>query len=661
MLLPHALELPLWITLSWLGFALVSLQLAARQKTWPSSLKLLLTLAGVAGVVLQYGTIIGPRAGVALLIFLSGAKLLETKTARDRLGLLFVGFFLLVAYFLNSQSLSMAAYMAFAAVALVTGMIVNLHPALPWRRSLGLSSRLLLQALPLALLLFILFPRLQGPIWGLPQQAAAQSGLSDQMSPGDFGRLTLSNEIAFRAEFEPLTAPGDEQEKAKPNNEVSIDPRALYWRGPVLWDFDGRTWKTRFAPQATPINALADGPRLRYNITLEPHRQHWLFLLGLPHTLPPQIAGLESRLGPDLQWLANAPITQRIRYSVEADLNYQLDPNGLEAAHAARLLALPAGNPAARRLAQQWLTAKEGQAPTPRAVVQQALQYFRQEAFFYTLQPPLLGENSVDDFLFTRRRGFCEHYASAFVFLMRAAGIPARVVTGYQGGELNPLGNYWIVRQRDAHAWAEVWLAAESQGQESGWVRIDPTAAVAPNRVERGVDEALPAGERSAGIARLDAGWLMPIRLTWDLMNNQWNQWVLGYNQEKQRQFLARFNPFLATWQGMAWGLGAVGGLLLLVMAALIAPRWWRAKADPVQQIYQRFCRRLARCGIVRAESEGPADFATRASQLRPDLAEAIKNITYIYLSLRYGQLAAADEISRMTALKRMVKKFSTS
>jgi protein-glutamine gamma-glutamyltransferase len=548
-LAPHALDLPIWISLSWVIFALLSVHSSQRKKTWSGWLKMLLSLAGVAGVLLQYGTVIGPQGGVALLVFLSGAKLLEIQTSRDRLGLLFVGCFLLVAYFLNSQSLLMAGYMVFAAGALVAAMIANTQTntqtslqtspqaAPELRATLGMAGRLLVQALPLALLLFLLFPRLQGPLWGLPQQGAAQTGLSDRMSPGDFGQLTLSDEIAFRVEFS--TPPPS--------------PNALYWRGPVLWDFDGRTWQTRFSVPTTSVRVEALGRPITYAITLEPHRQRWLFLLGLPRELPAKVASIETSLGPDLQWLSKTAITQRLRYQIDADLDYRFEADGLSATSRSRTLALPEGNPQARALAAQWVKQTANQSASEQAIVNQALAHFRNEAFFYSLKPPLLGENSVDDFLFVSRRGFCEHYASAFVVLMRAAGIPARVVTGYQGGELNPLGNYWIVRQRDAHAWAEVWLP------NLGWTRVDPTAAVAPNRVERGLNAALPANERPAGLMTLNTNWLMPLRQGWDLINNQWNQWVLGYNQDRQREFLARLNPFLSTWQGMAWGLGRCG------------------------------------------------------------------------------------------------------
>ncbi|MDD5388763.1 MAG: DUF3488 and transglutaminase-like domain-containing protein [Gallionellaceae bacterium] len=650
-LAPHAPHLPLWISLSWLAFALLRLyaEQTGRQLVG-RVLKMVLALAGVAGVLFSYGTVIGPAGGVALLAFLSGAKLLETNTPRDRLGLLFVGCFLLVAHFLDEQSLMTAAYMAFAAPALVAGMIATQSPAATMkdaRATLAFAARLMAQALPLALLIFLLFPRPQGPLWGLPQQAAARTGLSDQMSPGDISQLILSDELAFRAEFS----------GAQPT------PQQLYWRGPVLWDYDGHTWRTATPVRAAMPEAAGLGNPARYSLTLEAHRQRWLPLLGLPTHLP-ELPNNPTRLGADLQWQARDAINQRLRYEVEAYPDYQLE-NVIQAVNGppapalrSRALALPVeGNPRARELARGWL---EG-AANDEAIVNQALTLFRAQPFFYTLNPPRLGASAVDDFLFSTRRGFCEHYASSFVFLMRAAGVPARVVTGYQGGERNPLGNYLIVRGRDAHAWAEVWLGGR------GWVRVDPTAAVAPSRVERGIAAALPAGERPGGMISLEGAWLRPFGLGWDLINNQWNQWVLGYNQERQRQFLSRFNPMLGNWLGMVWALGLGASLLVLVVGISLWPRLAIIRRDPASREYQRFCRALARCRIPRGAAEAPEDYARRAAALRPDLGNDIKRITRLYLIARYGPEGGAtprdlrDAVAAFRPARRPAAKLESS
>ena len=366
-LAPHAPHLPLWISLSWLAFAFLRLyaEQTGRQQVG-RVLKMLLALAGVAGVLYSYGTVIGPAGGVALLTFLSGAKLLETTTPRDRLGLLFVGCFLLVAHFLDGQSLVTAAYMAFAALALVAGMIATQNPVATLkdaRPTLIFAARLMAQALPLALLFFLLFPRLQGPLWGLPQQVAAHTGLSDQMSPGDISQLILSDELAFRAEFS----------GAQPT------PQQLYWRGPVLWDYDGHTWRTAAPVRAAMPEATGLGNPVRYSLTLEPQQQRWLPLLGLPTQLP-ELPDNPTRLSADLQWQTREAINQRLRYEVEAYPDYQLENvilavNGPPAPMLrSRALALPVeGNPRARELARGWLNT----AANDEAIVNQALTLFR--------------------------------------------------------------------------------------------------------------------------------------------------------------------------------------------------------------------------------------------------------------------------------------------
>ena len=629
-LVPHGPSLPAWLLLAWLACAGLSLLGAHQGRPWPGkALKWLITLAGLAGVALDYGTLIGPAGGVALLVFLSGAKLLEIEGQRDRLGLLFVGVFLLVAHFLASQSLTTAAYMALAALALAAALIASQTPGADLARKpfrpLAPAASLLGQALLFALPLFLLFPRIQGPLWGLPQQQMARSGLSDRMAPGDISQLIQSDELAFRAEFA-------EGEGGEP------DSRTLYWRGPVLWDYDGRVWQTTLPVPGHPRGEPRGAPR-HYTLTLEPHHQRWLFLLGLPDKLP----DLPSHLGPDLQWTALHAVDQRLRYETGAYLDYRLDPD-LAPEWRRRALTLPAeGNPRARALALGWrqtsITADE--------IVGKALELFRQSPFAYTLTPPPAGAEPVDDFLFSSKRGFCEHYAGAFVFLMRSAGVPARVVTGYQGGEYSALGRYWIVRGRDAHAWAEAWLPGR------GWVRVDPTAAVAPDRVERGIGAALPAAELPGPMAVMNGAWLRPLLLGWDLVNNQWNQWVLGYNLERQRKLLSRLNPLLATLEGsltiLALACAGVLGLLGLGLFARRPPR-----RDPATRAYARFCGRLARAGLGRGAAEGPADFARRAGGARPDLASEIGRITGLYLAARYGKA----EVGELAALKTAVARF---
>ncbi|MDO9636236.1 MAG: DUF3488 and transglutaminase-like domain-containing protein, partial [Thiobacillus sp.] len=440
--------------------------------------------------------------------------------------------------------------------------------------------------------------------------------------PGTISQLIRSEAIPFRVQFDGPPPPSN----------------ARYWRGPVLWDYDGRSWSTR-----TPLDGSAEvellGEPLRYTLTLEPHNQRWLFALELPTALPPG-----SRASADMQILAQSAVQHRVRYSLASHTRYRLGAELAENEHQ-RALRLPAqANPRAQVLAERWRNTHAN----PRAIVDEALGLFRNQAFFYSLNPPLLGQQAVDDFLFNTRRGFCEHYAGAFVFLMRAAGIPARVVTGYQGGKMNPLGDYMIVRQSDAHAWAEVWLAGQ------GWVRIDPTAAVSPDRIESGIAAALPEAELPFALTQLDLAWLQRARsMSWDLVNNNWNQWVLGYGQERQRSVLSRFHAALASWQGMA--IAMVTSLAVLVLGIALWMLWHapRRGVDPVQAAYRTFCARLARRGISRAPHEGPADFALRAAQLRPELAAQIEHITQSYIGLRYGRQRDA-----VRALRQAVQRF---
>ncbi len=627
---PHATRLPLWIGGLWLGCALWRGFQAARRyprvPRWPA---LLLALPGLAGILLEYRTLFGPEAGVALLVLLTGLKFLETRDARDHGILVLVGYFLLLAGFLEDQSLPMAAYAMLAALTL-TASLASLRGAAsqPWRQQLhrhfGLAAGLTLQALPLAVLLFLLVPRIPAPLGGLIQLEHARSGLSDEMSPGSISQLMLSNQTAFRAEFAAGVKPA---------------PETLYWRGPVFWRYDGLSWREGGSSRpADPFDLETRGGTLAYHVTLEPHAQRWLFVTGLAT----ELADVPARLTADMQWLADKPVKERLRYRVEAHPDYRLDAGGLSAADRARALALPERrNPKTHALAQEWAADND-----PAAVVAQALRHFREQPFRYTLNPPRLGEHAMDEFMFGSRAGYCEHYSSAFVVLMRAAGIPARVVTGYQGGEYNAIGEYWIVRGRDAHAWAEVWL------EDEGWRRVDPTAAIAPERIESGSVAALPRAERP--FAMIDIGWLKPARLAWDTLNNRWNLWVIGFNHERQRQFLAGIHPTLASLKAMLWAaLGVAALFVLVLLAGLLWPAGSRDR-DAASRLYARFCKRLGRTGLVRAASEGPRAFARRAAQARPDLASAIGEISELYVGIRYAD-AGEDELIR---LRRAVRVF---
>ncbi|MGQ9685832.1 MAG: transglutaminase family protein [Thiobacillaceae bacterium] len=615
--LPHATHLPPWLSLACGLLWLWRLGLALAGRPMPGTwVRVGLALAAVALVIAQFGLFIGRNGGVPLLVLLLFVKLLEADSQRHQRFALLLAYFVSLSVFLHDQSLVMTVYLLLVAW-LITAALVQLQPMVGAKLRLNLltAGRLLLAGAPLALVLFLFFPRLQAPLWLLPSgEQAARSGLSDSMQPGDFSRLILSGEIAFRASF--VGPPPDSA--------------TLYWRGPVLSRFDGRVWRAMADQGDLRAPAVGLGNPLSYALTIEPHERQWLFSLGLPATLP---AG--TRLMAGMQLTSPRPLTQRRRIELTSHPRYRLGATDEELREA---LALPPGfNPQARALAADWRRADAD----PQRLLQQGLDLFRRD-FAYTLSPPPVGVHSVDEFLFTTRRGFCEHYASAFVFLMRAAGIPARVVTGYLGGEVNPVDGHMVVRQSDAHAWAEVWLA------DAGWVQVDPTASVSPARVERGLTAALPAVEVPAVLAGLHRPWFRQIRHAWEALNNGWNQWVLGYNLDRQLSLLTELSPHLA---GRAWQL-TVGVLL----AALTLMAWiaWRGSAgrerEEAARLYARCTTRLARLGLQREVTEGAQAYARRVAAARPDLAQSVGQICSLYERARYaGDLRALSGLAEAT------------
>ena len=625
---PHAARLPWWLAALAAVLAAWRAYLAHARLRLPSRwLLLLVVITATLGVYFHYRTIFGRDAGVALLVAMLGLKLLETRTLRDAMLLIFLGYFLVITNFFYSQTILTALYML-ACVWMITAVMVDLHYAHaepPFRAQLRAAGALLAKSAPLMLVLFLLFPRVPGPLWGIPRDAfAGVSGLSDTMTPGSLSELTLSDAVAFRVKF------------ASPIPET----RHLYWRGPVMWDFDGRSWTVprflygtpKFMPGSKPIN---------YEVTLEPHNRRWLFALELPGRVPPR-----AQASSDYQLYALEPVIGRIRYEMTS---YLESGYGAEEGRYAirRALALPEGfNPRALELAR----ALRAKFPDDRALVDEVLGMFRNQNFFYTLTPPLLGEHSVDEFLFDKKSGFCEAYASSFVVLMRAAGIPARIVTGYQGGEVNQLGDYLIVRQAYAHAWTEVWL------KDRGWMRVDPTAAVSPLRVESGISAAVPLTDPLPLLMRSDFEFLRQMLLTWDLMANTWNQWVLGYTPERQRQFLAKVGIDDATWQTLAAILVCATGLIVAVLVVLTLRQLRTRVHDPVKVAYLRYCNKLRRKGLPRDPSEGPVDYANRLERLRPDLSPAIATITGLYISLRYG---AEADMTGLRELQHRIRQFS--
>jgi transglutaminase-like putative cysteine protease len=468
--------------------------------------------------------------------------------------------------------------------------------------------------------LFLLVPRVQGPLWGLPQDAyAGITGLSESMAPGNLSQLTLSDAIAFRVDFR-----GEAPRR-----------RALYWRGPVMWDFDGRTWRLG-NPRLADLEPRSGGTRVEYSVLLEPHNRNWLFALEFPASLPPQARYLD-----DGQVISLTPVRSRISYDIASVI--ESEPNPSESRQMLeRALRLPPGfNPRARSLAESWRAA----SASDREVLAHGIEFFRRERLQYTTEPPLLGRDSVDEFLYDTRQGFCEHFSSAFVFLMRAAGVPARVVTGYQGGDMNPVDGKFTVRQSDAHAWSEVFIAGR------GWIRVDPTVLSVPLRLDAGLARALPAGDPMPLLMRPELEWLRGLRYNWEALTNKWNLLVLGYDTGRQRELLSLLGVRGADWLELTSALLAVLGAFVLGLFAWMLRGMVRP--DPVQSAWNQFCRKLGAKGVARSPHEGPRDYSERAARSLPSAKEPIQRIAALYMGLRYGRSAAAEDV---TELRRRVR-----
>ena len=628
---PHADHLPLWVSSLCAGLLVWRAYLAYSGHPLPQRwLLLLLTLASTGVLLISFRTMFGREVGVTLLMLLAALKLMELRAARDAVALIHLACFIIITNFLYSQSIPTALYLLATLLVIVTTWVHLQAPNITLKPRLRIAAVLLMQAVPLMLILFVLFPRIQGPLWGLPQNAYGTSGLDEKMSPGSMSGLVLSEAVVLRVSFTG-SPPLREQ---------------MYWRGPVLWDFDGRVW-TKGQPVRSKAMQLDNLERpIDYVVTLEPHNKTWLFALEMPTQL-----SIPSGLTDDFQLQQKDSVTARLRYNAHSQLTYRANaeetPQQLQ-----RALRIPADlNPRAQQLAAEW----RERLLSDDEVIREALAHFTRENFYYTLEPPLLGLHTVDDFMFNTRSGFCEHYASSFVFLMRAAGIPARVVAGYQGAEYNDYGNYYIVRQSDAHAWAEVWL------HERGWVRVDPTAAISPTRVQSGLSAALPDNIALPFMARNPPQWLSDLRLNWDALAYHWNQWVLGYDAERQFAFLTRLG--MESISAMKMALSMLGGTALLIGLFMLymLRRMAARNTDVAQQLYLKFCRKLARAGVTRAAHEGAQDFAQRAMRALPRHTDSIRNITAQYLALRYspagdGQKTARD--SRINALRHAVSAF---
>ena len=637
---PHGLRLPLAIVLLCLICGLWRVMVYQGRWSYPGRwAKVLIVFLGINGVGWGYGTFLGLDPWVGLLVTAFVLKLLEMHNKRDAYIVILLAYFVSLTEFLYQQSIPYTIYMFFV-VTMITAALIGLNQTRSHVRpfmTFKLASVLLLQSVPLMIVLFVLFPRLP-PLWTVPlQMTTARSGISDTMTPGNIALLTQSDELAFRATFEGEVPP----------------VRRLYWRALVLSEFDGKTWsrdspgsRRNWMRAGNPPPRWASGIErfgntVRYTIIMEPTQRRWMFGLTIPRPLDLDNVGLVR----EFYFTSLKDISQRLRYEVESDLDYRLDGE-LSDPLRKRYTALPFNNnPRSRRLA----TDMRGRVDSDLEYVTAVLRMFNEQAFVYTLKPPTLGQDTVDDFLLKTRRGFCEHFAGSFTFMMRAAGIPARVVVGYQGGEYNRIGDYVAVHQFDAHAWTEIWRP------DFGWIRVDPTSAVAPERIERGLEDALESEFLSdVGLSWLkyrQTLWITELRLQVSAIAHYWDSWVVGYTPDMQMSLLTRY-------------LGEVDrkrlGMLMLTvffsLLGIIGIAVLRKRASTVLSVvdreYLKFCLQLDKIGLARLVGEGPRDYQTRIAELRPDLAESITVVTDVFVRQNYIVDVTTDARDLKTAIR---------
>jgi transglutaminase-like putative cysteine protease len=637
LLIPHLPRIPLWVVVVYLFTALWRIMVYQGRWSFPGKyFKAALAASCFLGVAWHYRTLIGLEPTVSLLLSAFALKLVELSARRDAYILIFLAYFVCVTEFLFSQELAVTLYMFFS-VWLVTTALVALHePGADSfnRATLRRAGVMLAQSLPLMVALFFIFPRV-GPLWSVPlKQHAARSGMSDFMSPGDVSSLSLSDEVAFRVQF-----------------EGTIPPRSqLYWRGLVFSRLQGDAWRSLRWGEV-PVTerragqVLTDGEPLRYSVILEPTQQNWLY--ALPYAQSPDRGIMATS---DFRLASPVEVQDQRQYEV---MSWPGTSLGVEISEWRRdtETTLPLyGSPRARELAQQMFA----QAGSPRQFAADVLRMFATGDYYYTLRPPLLGDNPMDDFLFDSRRGFCEHYAASFAFMMRAAGVPARVVAGYQGGEINPVNSTVIVHQFDAHAWNEIWLEGE------GWVRIDPTAAIAPSRIEYGLEQALEAegsflvDSPLSPLRFRNVQWVNLLRLRLDALNYSWQKFVLGYDRSEQYSVLSKLLGEVSPTRIAITILVLWSVVLLPVALNVLLSR--PTRQDPATRLYLQFCAKLLRVGIGRERNEAPASFATRVAAARPDLAGEVDAITGLYDALSYRSEPGEDLLAR---LKRQVRRFS--
>jgi len=602
-------------------YACIAVRIVLRTFDWPlpsQALKLFILAIGSASVLASYGSIVGIEAGLGILVILVALKLLETNSLRDFQVLVLLGYFLALCDLFFVQDLAHWLYIA-VIVAVLTIALVRNHQGSGTFRSVRVGFTIALQALPIIVLLYLFFPRIYGGFRIRFSNATQSSNaMSDRMEPGSIASLALHHGRAFRVRFPDGNMPSEAE---------------LYWRGVVLWRGEGLTWVRSGQGLSPDRLRQSNGPEIHQQIILEPHGETWLFALDRPSRNPiPGGANFEA--GGCLRTL------RAIVFPLAYDAYSRLENHETWIpADQRRMATLQPSNvsPEVQALVESW---RAGGAD-PHLVIRRALNFFRTNGFQYTLTPGVYStNNALDDFLFRRRIGFCEHYAGAFATLMRIAGLPSRVVLGYHGGSFD--GNLVEVNQADAHAWCEVWL------KDEGWERVDPTSVIAPDRINQGMEWYLARAQASlpgkAGTASTGASWWRwadGARLVWDNLSYQWDLRVMNYDTDEQRTLLATLGLAGHDWNRLLFGLGAIIAILLGAIGLFIT-RPSRRQEDPAVQCFGHFCRLLAKVGITREPWEGPLDYSNRAARERPTEAEHILKVGDLYTRARYGRTAVS-------------------
>ncbi|MCG8415272.1 MAG: DUF3488 and transglutaminase-like domain-containing protein [Pseudomonadales bacterium] len=578
---------------------------------------------------------VGLESASSLLTLGFVFKLIEMRYKRDIYVVICLSFLMCMVAFLYSQSVLVTIYIAFCVMVIIGAMIALNRSTLQadHRSTWRMAMRIAAQAVPLTIVLFLVFPRI-APLWAVPvQTSAGRTGVSDEMSPGDLSALGRSNELAFRVQFENGPPPLHED---------------LYWRGLVLENFDGETWTRRrgrsaYSGAAEYANfqftwrdrVRLGGEPLTYNVIQEPTQQPWIYGLHLAEPLSRNI--YQSR---NFEAFNNGLIAKRISYDMQSYMSSQTDLILLDSARRRNLDVPQQGNERSREFAQQLRSSVN----SDRDYVNAVLSHFQQNPFYYTLNPELLGDNRIDDFLFNTRQGFCEHYASTFGFLMRAAGVPTRVVVGYQGAEYNRFEDYMMVYQYNAHAWNEVWLEGE------GWVRFDPTAAVSPTRIRLGVEAALQDDPGFLDESLLAAvgrfNWVNTLRLRLDAIEYEWNRRVVNYDEEVQFELFERLFGEVTQQKAMLL-LIALASIVILGVGMTIIRIEPRGQQDPVVRLYNRISDELAKVGLERRKGEGPLSYRDRVVASKPELATVMAELTDLYVQISYRNQAADSGVDR--------------